>query len=130
MVLLGIDFGIRNIGVAIATGPLAEPLANLKVSSRIYERLRQICLELQVEKVVLGISEAELARRTQKFARKLEEELKIPVVLQDETLTTQHATRLLTEAAAKKTKRRGPKHKFAATLILQEYLNQKNEENN
>lgn len=130
MVILGIDYGTKNIGLAIATGPLAEPLTNLKVTSRVYERLRKICLKLEVEKIVLGISESESARRSRKFAKELEEKLNIPIVFQDETLTTQRAIKLLAKARAKKTKRKGPKHKFAASLILQEYLDQSDKENN
>ena len=127
MVVLGIDFGLKNIGLAIATGPLAEPLANVKVSSKLYEQLRQICFKLQVKEIVVGISEGKMAHQTRKFAEKLTKELNITIAFQDETLTTQQAIQKLAEAS-KKAKRRGPKHAFAATLILQEYLDRKKEE--
>jgi putative Holliday junction resolvase len=127
MAVLGIDFGIKNIGLAIATGPLAEPLTNLKVNSRIFEKLQQICLKLEVNKIVVGISEGKMALQTQKFTKKLKNKFKIPVVFQDETLTTKQAIRNLSQTKAKKKKRLGPNHAFAATLILQEYLDQKSE---
>lgn len=130
MVIIGIDYGLKNIGLAIATGPLAEPLSNLRVTSQIFNKLRQICFKLQAEKVVVGISEGKMARQTKKFAQKLENELKIPVVFQDETLTSKQVIRKLSEAKTKKKKRLGPKHAFAATLILQDYLDHNNEKKN
>jgi len=122
MVFLGLDFGIRHVGLALATGPLAEPLANLKISPKIFTEIHQICLKQEVEKIVIGISEGKMAQETYRFARKLEQITNLPVIFQDETLTTEQATRKLIEAGSKKAKRKGPKHAFAASLILQEFL--------
>jgi len=122
MVILGIDYGLKNIGLAIATSPLAEPLANLRVSSGMNKKLLKICLNLQVEKIVIGMSEGKIAREIQRFATQLGKELNIPIVFQDETLSTRLATQKLAESQTKKKKRHGPKHSFSASLILQEYL--------
>ena len=124
MVILGIDFGTKNLGLAIATGPLAEPLTNLRMSEAVFDKLRNICLKLEVEKIVIGISEGSMAQRTKEFARKLERELAIPIVFQDETLTSKQVSQKLLESGSRKKKRQGPKHAFAATLILQDYLDQ------
>jgi len=122
MVILGVDYGLKNIGLAIATSPLAEPLTNLRVSSGVNKKLQKICLNLQVEKIVIGMSEGKIAREIHKFATQLGKELNIPIVFQDETLTTRLAAQNLSESQTKKRKRQGPKHSFAASLILQEYL--------
>lgn len=127
MVFLGLDFGLKHVGLALATGPLAEPLVNLKISPKIFAAIQQICLKQGVEKIVIGISEGRMAQETHRFAQKLEQITKIPVVFQDETLTTEQVKRKLIEAGSKQAKRKGPKHAFAATLILQEFLDSKGE---
>lgn len=124
MVILGIDFGIKNIGLAIASGPLAEPLTQIQNSKEIITKMSQVCERLDVEKIVIGISEGTMASKTKKFATNLEKRIKIPVILQDETLTSKAAVRKLVEANAKKKKRIGPKHSFAAAIILQDHLDQ------
>lgn len=125
MVFLGIDFGEKNIGLAIASGPLAEPLQNLKNTAEIFKQIRQICKRIGVDKIVIGISEGKMAQKTENFAKKLQTNLQIPVVFQDETLTTKLTTQKLKAAGAKRKKRRGPEHAFAASLILQDYLDHK-----
>ena len=124
MVILGIDYGTRNFGLSIATGPLAEPLENLKVTPKIIENIREICQRLKVEKIVIGISEGAMAKQTEKFADEMKQRLSIPIVFHDETLSTQQAEAKLKESRGKRKKRRGPKHAFAATLILQDFLDQ------
>lgn len=125
MILLGIDFGEKNMGLAIATGPLAEPLQNLRVTPKLFEQIYQICKRLGVDLTVVGISEGKMAQKTKKFASNLQKVVNIPVVFQDETLSTQLVVQKLKEASTKRKKQRGPKHSFSATLILQDYLDRK-----
>ena len=126
MKLLGIDYGLKNIGLAIASGPLAEPLKNFKLTPKIFDQITLICSSMNIEKIVIGISEGKMAIQTKIFANDLQQRLKIPIEFQDETLTSQYAYQKLKESKAKNKKLKGPKHAFAATLILQEYLDQKN----
>ncbi|MBI3286792.1 MAG: Holliday junction resolvase RuvX, partial [Chloroflexi bacterium] len=62
----------------------------------------------------------EEAQRAQAFAAELEAQLRIPVVLWDERLTTVRAERLLREGG--KRKRRTSTDVAAATILLQDYL--------
>ncbi len=124
MILLGIDYGEQNIGLAIASGPLAEPLKTIKTTPEIYDHLYEICKRLGVSKIIIGISEGTIADRTKTFAKKLENRTQIQTDFQDETLTSKLVAKKLRESGAKKKKRRQPDHKFAATIILQDYLDQ------
>lgn len=123
MVILGIDFGLKHIGLAIAEGPLAEPLASLSLSEKIAEEIQQICLKQHVGKIVIGISEGSMADKTREFASKLQKSIQTPVVFHDETLSTKLALTKLRESGANLAKRKS-EHKFSATLILQDYLDQ------
>lgn len=128
MVLLGIDYGRKYVGLALSTGLLAEPLTTLKVNPKLLDRLQQMCFKLEVRKIIIGISEGRMAEETREFARHLQAGLELPVVLQDETLTTHQAIQKLIDTKGKKKLGVGRKDKFAATLILQEYIDQTNEE--
>lgn len=124
MVLLGIDYGERQLGLALATGPLAEPLSTLKVTTRVFATLRKLCHQLGVTRVVVGISEGEMAQRSTAFAARLSRNLGLPVVLQDETLSTKEALEKLKEGKGTSKRALTPEHKYAATIILQDYLDQ------
>ena len=119
--ILCIDYGQKNIGLAIASGSLAEPFENIKVTPKIYDTLFQISKRLEVEKIVIGISQGKMAEETNEFANKLGKIIKLPIIFQDESLSTKQAINKLAQTGSKK-KQRSPKHSFAATLILQDYL--------
>ena len=121
MTILGIDFGRKNLGIALASGPLAEPLTVLPNSPKGLDHLRRICEEEEVEKIVVGISEGQMARETQLFAQNVRQMLNRPVQLHDETLSTHEAIERLIASRAKQKKRRDL-DAFAATIILQDYL--------
>jgi len=76
----------------------------------------------KIEKIVVGVSEGEMAEETKKFGKKLEDKLGISVVFQDETLTTYEAQRFSIEAGIKRKKRKELEDAYSAALILQEYL--------
>ena len=69
-----------------------------------------------------------MAKESKGFGKRIEDELNVPVEYQDETLTTQDANKLAIEAGIGQGKRKRLGDAYAATLILQAYLdNQKGE---
>jgi putative Holliday junction resolvase len=144
MKIIGIDYGRRRIGLAIATSKIAEPLKVTRVGSqkdavgKVVKVISSFAKapasqrgELKdkkvekVEMVVVGISEGMMAEETKEFAKNLEEALNLPVVFQDETLSTQEAQRLALEAKVKRKKRREFEDAYTAAIILQNYLNER-----
>ena len=126
MKILGIDFGLNNFGLAISDGVLAEPLRQIKVSfpQQAISKLRSICQKNQVQKIVIGLPEGRLVEKIKEFGKELKQAVNIPVVFQDETLTSKKATEKMIEAQKPLKKRRKEKHVFSACLILQDYLDQ------
>lgn len=125
MKILGIDYGRKKIGLAIADGPLAEPLKVVRVGST-KEALMEIVKVVEtekIEKVVVGISEGAMAEETMKFLSSIRSTLS-PVVVEtfDETLTTQDAQKMAIEAGISRKKRKSLEDAFAATVMLQSYL--------
>jgi len=123
--ILGIDYGRKKIGVALATSMLAEAYEVVryeKVDEAI-KRLKEVVEKENVKKIVFGISEGRMAEETKQFAKKIEKELKVKVSFQDETLSTKLAQELAIEANVKRKKRREFEDAFTAAVILQDYLN-------
>jgi putative Holliday junction resolvase len=127
--LLGVDYGERRIGLAIAEGSLAEPLAIVDVRNRkgALEKIAQICRQEEISQIVIGLPrdpEGNLTiedRKIVDLARELRKLLGCPVVFGDETLTSQEAVRKMVEVGKPRRKRRRLDD-VAAALILQEYL--------
>lgn len=125
--ILGIDYGRKKIGIALATELLAEPYKVIRYE-RIDEALRKIKGIVKnegIDHIVVGISEGEMAKETKKFARKLEEVLQKKVFFQDETLSSFEANRLASQLKLSRKKKRDFEDAFAAAIILQNYLNLK-----
>ena len=123
MKYLGIDFGLKHVGLAMADGPLAEPLGEKKYfeSGKLFNYLKRTCDEQKIDKIVIGLPEGKLAGAVKNFGKKLTELTGREVFFQDETLSTQEAKLKLIAAHAPQKKRRFD-HSAAAALILQDYL--------
>ncbi len=115
MKILGIDYGRSKIGLALAEGSLATPWKVVRASE-----LRRILEKENFDKIVVGVSEGEMGEESKEFAEGLGAETF------DETLTSQDAQRLSLEAGLSRKKRRGMEDAFAATIMLQSYLDTKN----
>lgn len=132
MRILGIDPGEVRLGLAVSDelGLTAQGLPTWVSRGRSADlaHFRSLVKELDVAEVVVGLARnmdgtlgprAEAARE---LARDLRDTLGLPVTLWDERLTTQAATRALTEAGLSRRRRRGRVDAVAAALILQGYL--------
>jgi len=127
MNILGIDYGLKKVGLAIATGSLADPLLVLRYSDiRILEKeIAKICEKERIEKIVVGISEGQMAKKTKEFIKDLENQISIPIVKFDETLSTQDAQRLSIESGMRRSKRKEMEDAIAAAVMLQNYLDER-----
>lgn len=118
MRILGVDFGEKRIGLAIADDFLAEPLGTVKSK----KALVRVCQKQGIEKIIIGISEGKMAKKTRRFGEKLGQLTGLPIEYQDETLTTKQAEELMLQAGKSKKRRQRQTDTIAATLILQNYL--------
>jgi putative holliday junction resolvase len=136
--IVGLDIGERRIGVAIsdATGTLARPVGVLARAGSDADALRLVANEIArlaseedgVSTVVVGLPRRldgtanEMTRRVQAFAEQLRSASGLPVVLQDERLSSREAESRL---ALREKDWRARKKKLdaaAAAIILQDYL--------
>lgn len=119
--LLGIDYGDTNVGLAIATTPLAEPLFVVPLSKAI-NTIIGLIESHQVDAIVVGLSEGETAIKTKRFAQDLKSRFDIPIYFQDETLSTQETNQKLSQANLKRSKQRSLTDHYVATNILQDFI--------
>ena len=97
---LGIDYGTKRIGLAIATTPIAEPLKILKQETAI-PQIKQICDDHKITQIILGISESDMAKQTKAFAQLLKKALKLPITFQNETLSSREVHQKLQKSKAR-----------------------------
>nr|BET44477.1 MAG: Holliday junction resolvase RuvX [Candidatus Aschnera chinzeii] len=104
-IIVGIDFGISSIGVAVGqtlTGS-SRPLIRIKVKEENYNwyQFKKIFFDWRPELFIIGISndmngkEKYLNKKIYKFADFLHGIFKIPVIFHDERLTTIEAKNFL-----------------------------------
>jgi len=130
--ILGLDVGGVWIGVAISDALLltAQPLMTIKRESNkiAYEKIHEIILENNVEKVVVGLPKnmnntiGPQSEKVIKFAEKLKNKFKVEIEYVDERMTTLMAEQVLIEGSVRRENRKKYIDKIAATYILQSYL--------
>lgn len=118
MKILGIDYGRSKVGLAIAETPLAQPMGVIRYTTpgELQVKIKRIIEENDIEKIIVGVSEGEMAKESKEFAKIIGAETF------DETLTSHEAQRLSMEAGIKRKKRHEMEDAFAATIMLQNYL--------
>ena len=137
---LGLDLGSRTLGMALSdkNGVIAsnyKVIHHMEEYDKLLEEVKKVVEEEKVDIVVLGFPKnmnntiGPKGELSLSFQKKLEELLSIPVVLQDERLTTKTATDLLIEGNVSRKNRKKVVDSVAASIILQTYLDgrEKNE---
>lgn len=120
MKYLGVDFGLRRVGLATSDGELAAPLKVIE-GSNFSDLLDKIKKEAKgFDKVVVGLPEGKMGKIVTRVIKALKQ-AGCDVVAADETLSTQRASRQTIELNIPKKKRR-ISDDYSAALILQEYL--------
>ncbi len=122
---LGIDWGIKKIGLAISEGEIATPLKTIFVQGfeDAITKVISVVEDEIADLIVLGNPEGEMGERIKKVANRLTTE-GFNVILADETLSTQEAKNLMIEMGLGKKDRRED-NGLAAAIILQRYLDEK-----
>jgi len=135
MRILAVDHGEKRIGIALSdpTATIASPLNVIKHVSRLLDaaQVANIASENKVGLIVIGQSFDEeghpnlAGRRAAKFAEALKEQTNIPVVLFDESFSTQDARAIRIEMGVSRKKRAGHMDELAAVMILRSYIESK-----
>jgi len=121
MRMLGIDFGLSKIGLAMSEGNFASPL--LVISSIKWQnKILKVIEDQKIEKIIIGISEGKTGEETKKFVNELGRLTDKKIETFDETLTTQDAISKMIAAGKSRKFRKEHQDAVAASLILQSYI--------
>jgi putative holliday junction resolvase len=136
--VLGIDYGARRIGLALsdATGTLASPwrlierpLSEVETMTIIEREIAQLIDDDDgLQAVVVGWprrldgSATHLTPIVEAFARALEQRVPVPVILQDERLSSHEAESRLAVGERDWRRRKAKLDAASAAIVLQDYL--------
>jgi putative Holliday junction resolvase len=130
--LLGFDFGSKQIGVAVGqviTGQARE-LCILKAQNGVpdWQKVEVLFKEWQPDAIVVGLplnmdgTKSAMSERAEKFARRLNGRFNLPVHTHDERLTTYEAKGQRLQQGQDSGYRERPVDALAAALLLQGWL--------
>ena len=133
--ILGLDVGSKTVGVAVSDpfGWTAQGLEIIQINEAkeqfVLERLGEIIDEYEASAIVVGLPKnmdgtiGERAIASQNYGELITEKFALPVIYQDERLTTAQANRMMIEEGdVSRKKRKQVIDKLAAMMILQSYL--------
>ncbi len=137
MRIMGLDYGSRTVGVAVSDELMltaqGKEIIRRKEENKLRKtlaRIEELIQEYGVEKIVLGLplnmdgSVSERSKLCLEFKDKIERRTGIPVVMQDERLTTVEADEIMYDVGIRdRKKKKEHVDMIAAEIILQDYLN-------
>jgi len=133
MRVLGIDFGLKRVGLALTDpmGAMAFPFRTVERTTRdaLFEELARVLDSEKVEAIVVGLplnldgSDSMTTRQARNFAQSLSRRTDLPIHLMDERLSSAAAEEELIEAGlTKRAKRKKVLDQQAAVRILESWL--------
>lgn len=130
--VVGIDFGLRRIGLAVCRKGVTFALPGDTIQSKKtdVETIAAIISSYNetIDRFVLGLpiyldgTESDMTQRVKRFGKILEEYSKKPVHYMDERLTSEHSDEILKEMGLNRKERIPYKDSLAAQLILKDFL--------
>jgi putative holliday junction resolvase len=139
--VLGIDYGARRIGLALsdATGTLASPWRRIDRTGPEADTLAELVREIDrlvadadgLEAVVVGWprrldgSPTHQTPHVEAMVRALQQRVNVPVILQDERLSSHEAEARLAVRERDWRKRKEKLDSVAAAIVLQDYLDRR-----
>lgn len=132
--VMALDVGERRVGVAMSdlSQVLASPYTTLHAHPQavLFQKIQQLIVKEEVVALVVGLplslngQEGPQAQRIRQFIDGLQGHVDVPLMTCDERYTTAEAQRMMIEAGLRPEQRKAKIDEVAASIILQDYLNQ------
>jgi putative holliday junction resolvase len=131
--ILGVDFGDRNIGLALSDplGLTSQPLGTYLFLNRPAEDgryFRELVARHEIGEIVVGLplrmdgTQGNRVDKTKVFAKWLGETVARPILFWDERLTTHQAQAVMLEQKVRTKDKRAVLNQISAAIILQGFL--------
>lgn len=124
---LGIDYGLKKIGLALSEGQIASPLKVIEISglADAVNKILSIIQKEEIGRVIIGVAESGESRSAvKKFIAKLKTDLgekQVSVIEVDETLSSSSAKDMMIDLGMSE-KSRKKEDAYSAVIILQNFL--------
>lgn len=115
---LAIDYGTKNIGLAISTLDIISPIPAIKNDDHTIDNLKKIITEYKIDKVYVGVSEGQVATMTKAFVDKLRSMLQLNIETVEEAVSTIEAKQIYIQNKNKKKDYKKLIDSIAAAVIL------------
>jgi len=132
---IGMDYGSKTLGISLSDESkiLASPMETIRYNTyeELFSKIDKYFTKYKIDTIVLGNPinlDGTISKRSEetfKFKTDLEKKYNIPVILEDERLTTVIVNNMLIENSTRRVNRKKVVDKLAATIILQGYLDRK-----
>lgn len=124
MKYLGVDFGLRKIGLAISEGVIATPFKVIYVNSQkdAILKISEVIQKESINKIIVGVPESGVRSIILKVVKKLKDKFKVEIV--EEHLSSKNAQSTMVNLGIGK-KKRMEEDAYSAAIILQDYLDNK-----
>lgn len=132
---MGLDISNRAVGVSLSDelNILASPLKTIKRERgyrKVMGEIREIVSDNQIGQIIVGLpilpngTKGDRAQECEDFVKVLRGYVRIPIHFQDERYTTAEAKSILNDRGISGADARADVDSLAASIILQEYINQ------
>lgn len=134
MKYLGLDLGSKTVGIAVSdkTRTIASVYETIFFDENnydsLYDKIKKIVEKEEIKKIILGLPKnmnntlGERAEITINFKQNLEKYVSIPIIFEDERLTSVISNNILIESDMSRKKRKKKVDGLSAVIILQGYL--------
>ena len=122
MNLLGIDYGLKRIGLAISINGIIAPLEVIQNDTKTITQIEKIIKENQVEKIYIGVSEGKFADKTLEFVKHLKTMINLPIETVEEAVSTIEADAIYLANKNKKSDYKKNIDSVAAAVILRRVI--------
>ncbi len=131
---MAIDYGTKAIGIAISdelrltVRPLTTIRRRRQSRNQIIAQIKTLLEEYEAAELIVGLplkldgTMGEAAERINTFIVELRKAIAVPVIAQDERLTSHEADEMMRERGFDRQQRKEKSDEYAAAIILREYL--------
>jgi len=130
MRLLGIDFGLTHVGLAVGEKmPREYGTIDAKNLGELLSKISIICREEKIDKIIVGLPKSNLPKvkskaliATDNFIEALKAHINLPVETVDEAYSSVEAEMILSDEGVDWRKAKTKIHALSAVLILNQYI--------
>jgi len=121
---LALDYGKKNIGLAISVNDIISPINAIKNDTNLIKNIKLIIDQYKIDKLFVGISQDRSGFNTKTFKDKLKNMLNLSVEGVEETVSTIEASQIFFNNKNNKKKFKNQIDSISAAVILNRALGQ------